>query len=231
MRRRRVLQAASALGTLGLAGCFGFGGGSSNPPPRQAEVYEQISANDGEVTVALEDDPEVESRAEIDGGAALSLGFAPPIGVAAAQKGGRGAGATGRGTGAYSGAPHNSHGRAIHHGRDDDDEWREDHADEIEEYDAAIQTVAIGYMGTTDEYSDDPPPVGPLDEWDQRWDDPEPDSTLSMSVDDEGWYRVGAELTSESGSHDFGWESVDFEVDESGGSYEVENPWQVSPRL
>lgn len=231
MRRRRFIRAASALGTLGFAGCFGFGGGSNNPPPRQAEVYQDISASDGEVTVALVPDPEVESRADIDASGVLTLGFAPPVGVAAAQKGGRGAGATGRGAGEYSNAPHNSHGRAVYHGHRDDDEWREDHADEIREYDAAVRTVAIGYMGTNEEYSDDPPPVGPLDEWDQRWDDPQPDSTLSMSVAEEGWYRVGANLASESGSHDFGWESVDFEVDESGGSYEVENPWQVSPRL
>ena len=161
----------------------------------------------------------------------LSVGFAPPIGVAAAQKGGRGAGATGRGAGEYSSAPHNSHGRAVYHGHRDDDDWREDHEDEITEYDATIQTVAIGYMGTTDEYSDDPPPVGPLDEWDQRWDDPETGTTLTMDVGEEGWYRVGAELTSANGSHDFGWESVDFEIDGSEGSYEVENPWQVSPRL
>ncbi|MDS0259304.1 hypothetical protein NDI56_07855 [Haloarcula sp. S1CR25-12] len=231
MRRRRFLRVGTAAGTLGLAGCFGLGGGNSSPPPRKAEVYDSISTNDGAIVVNLTADPTVESRADVDASLALSLGL--PVGRAAAAKGGgRGQGATGRGSGGWSSAPHRG-GRAIHHGHEDDDDWREEHENEISRYDAAIAVVALGYMGSQEEFSDDPPPAGPLDEsqWDERWTDPEPDQQLSMPVEQPGWYRVGSKLRSENGNQGFGWESVDFRVDQSGDGYEVENPWQVSPRL
>ena len=226
MRRRRFLRAGTAIGTLGLAGCFGFGGGGggSNPPPRKAEVYDTITTTDGDIVVELMADPRVESRTAAQNSLAL------PVGRAAAQKGGRGSGATGRGSGGWGGAPKRG-GRAIYHGDDDDDDWREDRRDEISWYGAAISVVGLGYMGTKSQYSDDPPPAGPLSEWDQRWTDAQADQRLSMDVGRPGWYRVGTRLTHENGDQNFGWESVDFRVDPAGDGYDVENPWQVSPRL
>ena len=227
MRRRNFLRIGTVAGALGLAGCIGGGGGGSNPPPRRAEVYDTIATSDGDIVVELTGDPRVESRAD-EASLALSVGL--PVGRAAAQKGGRGSGATGRGSGGWAGAPKRG-GRAIYHGHDDDDDWREDHRDEISWYGAAISAVGIGYMGTREQYSDDPPPAGPLAEWDQRWTDVQADQQLSMDVGRPGWYRVGTNLTHESADQNFGWESVDFRVDPAGEGYEVENPWQVAPRL
>jgi hypothetical protein len=229
MRRRRFLQVGIAAGVAGLAGCTSFGGGGNRPPPRKSAVFQTITVNEGTLAVELESDPWVNSRAEVDASTALSV--APPIGVAAGDKGGsRGVGATGRGSGGWISAP-KRRGYAVYHGYDDDD-WREDNRDEVRQYDAVPVTVGLGYLGTAAAYSEDPPEVGRLEQgWDQTWSDPEAGQQLTMSLEQPGWYRIGTELQSENGDHNFGWESVDFEVDQEGEGYDVENPWKISPRV
>jgi len=167
----------------------------------------------------------VEASLRLDPASSFAL-----VGSARAQKGrSGGSGATGRGSGGYRSAPHGRHGRALYHGDDDDDEWREDHRDEIEEYRATHQRVGVASLGSDSQYSDDPPEPGPVD-WDETWSEPESE-TLTYGDVQPGWYRVGSQLQAENGSHDFGWESVDFQVAESESGYEIENPWKVSPRL
>jgi len=194
-------------------------------------VYEDIEASSGNIVVETEPNPWVKSREDVSASLALQVGL--PVGRAAAAKGGgRGKGATGRGSGGWSDAPHYRKGRAVYHGHEEDDDWREEHEDEIEKYDATLATAGIVYLGTEDEYSDDPPPVGRPDQgWDQTWDDPSPDQQLSVTVEEVGWYRVGTKLEAEDGDHNFGWESVDFEVEESDDGFTVDNRWQVSPRI
>jgi hypothetical protein len=218
------------LATLGaLAGCLG---GSPNPP-RQSEVFNELSVSSGTLRIPLVSTPTVESRADVEASLgdldadASSLSI---VGSARAAKGsGRGSGATGRGSGGYSSAPHGRHGRAIYHGHDDDDDWREEHRDEIERYQATHQKVGLAYLGSDAQYSDDPPEPGPVD-WDETWTSPKKD-TLTFENLQQGWYRVGSKLVAKQGSHEFGWEAVDFEVDRESSSYDIENPWKVSPRL
>lgn len=229
MQRRSFIR-AGVLGLAGIGTLAGCSGSSSANPPRQSEVFNQVQVSSGTIEVPLVADPIVESRADVEASLNVGASVLPIVGVANAQKGGgRGSGATGRGTGGYSTAPHGRHGRAIYHGHDDDDDWREDHRDEIETYRASHQRVGLAYLGSDDQYSDDPPEPGPVD-WDQTWSDPE-EQTVTYENVQQGWYRVGSKLQAEQGSHDFGWEAVDFEVDEESSGYEIENPWKVSPRL
>jgi len=226
---RRSFVRASALGLVGIGSLAGCSGSSPNPP-RQSEVFDELQISSGTLQIPLVSDPRVESRADVSASLNVAPSALPIVGSARAQKGGgRGGGATGRGSGGYRSAPHGAHGRAIYHGHDDDDEWRREHDDEIRTYQAAVAAVGIAHLGTADEYSNDPPEPGPVD-WDNQWEDPE-QQTLTYGEVRPGWYRVGSKLEAEQGSHDFGWEAVDFEVDEDGSSYDVENPWKVSPRL
>jgi hypothetical protein len=224
MRRRRLLRTGVGTGlAAGLSGCLGiFGGGGSSPPPRVSEVFEDVSLQGDGVAIQLENEVTVESRADVS--ASLAAGLSP-VGVAAAQKGG-GGGRGGRGAGGYAGAPRNPNGHAAH--RADDDDWREDHEDEIERYRASIATLGVGYVGTDDQYEDDPPGPGPLSDWDRTMTEGSfAGETISVDVGREGWYRVGTELVAADGSHAFGWEALDFELDAT----EVDKTWKVSPRL
>ncbi|WP_018258539.1 hypothetical protein [Halomicrobium katesii] len=227
--RRRSFVRASVFGLAGvgsLAGCSG----STSTPPRESDVFDELRVSSGTLEVPLVEEPVVESRADVEASLDIAASGLSIVGTARGQKGGgRGGGATGRGTGGYVTAPHGHHGRAIYHGDDDDDEWRDDHRDEIEQYQAAHQRVGLAYLGSDDQYSDDPPGPGPVD-WDETWSDPGK-QTLTYENVRPGWFRAGSKLEAERGTHDFGWEAIDFEVTEEGGGYQIENPWKVSPRL
>ncbi|MCU4799276.1 hypothetical protein OB920_02685 [Halobacteria archaeon HArc-gm2] len=227
-----------------LAGCSS---GQQQSPPRQSKVFGELTVSGEAIEIPLVADPTVESRADIspnqaqisasqaDTSPSVGLDDVAPVGNARAGgrggRGGRGAGAQGRGAGGYSSAPKGRHGRAIYHGHpdDDDDEWRADHVDDLDRYQATHRTAAIAFLGPTASYSEDPPGPGPV-EWDETWENPDP-KTLTYSNLQRGWYRAGSHLTAENASHDFGWEVVDFEVTGSEGNYRIENPWKVSPRL
>lgn len=244
MRRRSFIR-ASAGGIVALGFLAGCSSDQQQPPPRRSKVFGELAVSDRALEIPLAADPTVESRVDISPnqgqvrasqagpGAPVGLDEVAPVGNARAGgrggRGGRGSGAQGRGAGGYGSAPKGRHGRAIYYGHDDDDEWREDHRDDIDRYQATHQTAAIAYLGSAASYSDDPPGPGPV-EWDETWENPDP-KTLTYGTLHEGWYRAGSHLTAENASHDFGWEVVDFEVTGSKGSYSVENPWKVSPRL
>jgi hypothetical protein len=247
VQRRDVLRSAVGVAAgIGLAGCLG---GDEGPPPRRANVFDDVSASDGQLQVELVDQPRVESRkdlgnASLDGVAAGTLpdGLSP-VGVASAQKGGgRGGGgssrgATGRGRGGYSGAPSGRHGWAVWHARDDDDEWRENHADEVEMYPARVDRMGVEFLGPTAEYEDRAPGPGYVPQA-TSWDDPDPGTTVSTglaaatSADTarEGWYRLGVHLVHRRGEADFGWQGADLKLDED-GSWGVDKAWHVRPLL
>ncbi|MEZ3117339.1 hypothetical protein RYH80_15590 [Halobaculum sp. MBLA0147] len=248
MRRRDALRGtAGLLAGAGLAGCLG---GDPAPPPRESRVFEDVSIADATLQIELVSQPFVESRKDVGASGALdskrggstvdlgaALGALSPIGVASAQKGGGGRGATGRGAGGYRSAPTGRHGWAVWHGSDDDDEWRENHAQEIEEYPADVDRIGVEYLGRESEYEDDPPGPGYVPEG-KVWDDPEPGTELTarlaaVSPTDgpaEGWYRVGVHLVHAEGTADFGWQGADLEVDNE-GSWIVDKAWHVKPRL
>jgi hypothetical protein len=236
MDRRKFLQSSAGLvAAASLAGCSG--GGDTPPPPRRSRVFADVSIQQQAVSVQLVQQPRVESRKAVgnDGNLASLLGGLSPVGVASAQKGGRGA--TGRGKGGYSSAPKGRHGWALWHGHDDADDWREEHDDEIRMYPADVSKMGLAYLGTDDQYEDDPPGPGPVP-WDESWDDPEEgtEATASLgavspgSTPAEGWYRVGVRLVHEDGGADFGWQGVDLEVDKE-GSWIVDKAWHVKPRV
>lgn len=231
MQRRRFLATVATLAPVALAGC----GSNASPPPRRAEVFADVELSGATLQIQLASDPEVESRVDDVGGANASLGGdAAPVGVARAAKGGRGA--TGRGTGGYSSAPKGRHGWAVYHGHDDDD-WREDHEEDLRMYDATVATLGVAYLGRDSQYEDNPPGAEPVP-WDRTWDDPEEGTAATVDVAAlspgdgarAGWYRVGAELVAEDGETNFGWHSADMEVD-AGGSLHVDEAWHVRPRL
>lgn len=227
MDRRSYLKHFAATATVVMAGCSG----GSSPPPRDANVYERVAAADGDIVVDLSAQPSVESRASLSSSQSLDAAVALPVGRAAAAKGGgRGSGATGRGSGGWSSAPKNSNGRAIYHGHSDDDEWREEHDDEIRRYRAVPAVVGAAYLGPESEYSDDPPEPGPV-EWDVRRTDPAAGETVEVPIQRPGWYRVGTRLEAAEADHDFGWESIDFRARQTSDSYELTEKWQVPPRL
>lgn len=219
-----------------MAGCL-FGGNNS-PPPRRSEVFDDVALEGSQLQIQLHSDVEVESRRENQG--ALDAGDAAanvaPVGAARAAKG-----AGGRGTGGYSSAPkHPRHGWAIWHGGDYADDWREDHRDEIQMYDATVATLAVAYLGTDSDYENDAPGPGPGEvSWGKTWEDPDNGASASADIaavspgdtPREGWYRVGTELVSRDGSVDFGWQAVDFEVDQQSGGWAIEKAWYVKPRV
>lgn len=233
MHRRRFVATLATLAPVALAGC----GSNTSPPARRAEVFADVELSGTTLQVELASDPEVESRVEDVGGANPSIARdvdPAPIGAARAAKGGRGA--TGRGTGGYSSAPRGRHGWAVYHGHDDDD-WREDHREDLRMYDATVATLGAAYLGPDHEYEEDPPGAEPVN-WDRTWDDPEGGTSAtvdlaSLSPGDgarPGWYRIGAELVAEDGATNFGWHSADMEVD-ADGSPTIDEAWHVRPRL
>ena len=251
MDRRQYLRVTAGAATAGLAGCLGFFGGDQSPPPRRAQVFADVRVQDAAVVVEFADRIEVESRQEVNAnlkGVADSDGIADPdgvadlapVGVADAQKGrgGRsGRGATGRGTGGYRSAPKGRHGWAVWHSHDDDDEWREDHDDEIRMYPARVDRLGLTFLGPTAKYEDDPPGPEPVP-WERTRDDPEPGETVraplsALTATDtprEGWYRLGVHLVHANGGADFGWQAADAKVDRE-GNWEMEKAWHVRPQV
>lgn len=241
MKRRRFLATGTAtLGaTLGLAGCVGgIGGGSgSAAPPRESEVFQSISMKQEALVVQLEKSPVVTSRADVGGNqnnkqqppSSGVFGALAPVGVASAGgRGGRGGrGATGRGRGGSGNVPSGRNGRNKWHGGSYA-AWHDDHDDEVEEYRCQISECGVGYLGSDEEYSDDPPGAGAV-EWDKTYSNPQ--QSMRYNNLQPGWYRVGAHLMSMNGSHDFGWEAVDFQMMSEGSGYSVANEWKISPRL
>lgn len=182
MKRRDFMRkagAAGTIGTVGLAGCIG--GGSNAPPPRKSNVVEAVKVSDDSLTVNLEDDTWIESRAELDGSgdtgtgdstqsslATGALASLSPIGVASAKGkgGGGGRGAAGRAAGGYSKAPKTGKGRAKYHGGAYVGTWRDDHDDEIEKYPAIVSLIGFAFLGTAEQFEEDKPGPGPVP-WDQ----------------------------------------------------------------
>jgi hypothetical protein len=236
-RRRFLATSVTTLGaTLGIAGCIG-GGNDSAAPPRESEVFQSISAKQEALVVQLEQSPVVTSRADVGGNQDNMqqpppngmFGSLVPVGVASAGgRGGRGGrGASGRGRGGSGNVPSGRNGRSKYHGGAYG-AWHDDHDDEIEEYRCQIPQCGVGYLGSDDEYSDDPPGVGKV-EWDKTYSNPQ--QTMRYSDLQPGWYRVGAKLMSMNGNHNFGWEGVDFQMMSGGSGYTVDNQWKISPRL
>lgn len=233
MNRRRFLRGSAGLAAgVGLAGCSILG--STAPPPRKAKVFDSVDLQGTTLTVALRSDVVVESRREESQGDVVAAGFLgglSPVGVARAAKG-----AGNRGAGGYSSAPKGRHGWAVWHGSNDDDDWRENHSDELRMYDATVATLGLAYVGSDNAYENDPPGPGPVP-WDQRVNDPEQGAQMQVGLGElaggtprEGWYRVGTELVSADGSMNFGWQAADFEVDNE-GRWIVDKAWHVKPRV
>ncbi|PSQ19383.1 hypothetical protein BRD00_01795 [Halobacteriales archaeon QS_8_69_26] len=227
-RRQFLTRGGVTVGAMtGLAGCFGlFGGGRNGPPPRQSQVFEVTEVRNGQLVVPLEDETWVKSRADVQGRvepASAGLADLSPIGVASAAKGG------GRGTGGYSSAPKGRYGhRGLLYARDDDDDWYEDHQDEIRTFGVVVAALGIAYMGSDAQFENNPPGPGPVD-WDRTVSNP--GGRVTHPVDSEGWYRVGAQLEGESVDHSFGWECIDMEVDRAAGGMEKDEQWKISPRI
>lgn len=231
MRRRQFIVGTGLAVASALAGCTDE---SNSPPPRKSNVIETVELDDGNLRIAPEDDTWVMSRYEPDDPQALAdpdrVGGLSPVGSASAKgKGGAGGrGATGRGTGGHSSAPRTHHGRAWWLGGSYADDWYDDHDDEVREYDVAIDTLGVAYLGTDDQFEDDRPGAGRVP-WDQTFSNAADAKTYS--VDRPGWYRIGAHIEGENVNHDFRWESVDVEVERSISGYEIDEKWKVSPRI
>jgi hypothetical protein len=200
-------------------------------------VFEDVSLNGREMQISLMSNPRVETRAENvqgdleAGGVAASL---LPVGRARAAKG-----AGSRGAGGYSSAPsHWRHrGWAIWHGGAYTDDWRDEHDDEIEEVQASVATLGVAYLGSDNDYENDTPGPGPVD-WDRTWDDPSNGGEMTVDIGAlspgsgprEGWYRIGTQFESSSGTIEPEWQAVDFEVDND-GRWLVDKAWYVAPRV
>ncbi|WP_049900726.1 hypothetical protein [Natrinema altunense] len=186
MNRRRFLRLGGgglAIATGGLAGCLG-GDDSDDPPPRKAEVFEDVSIADGTMEIDLASQPEVESTIDNVDESAI-VGSLLPIGTARAgsRSSGSGSGksgATGRGSGGYSSAPTGRHGWAIY-GAHSHGNWREEHGDETQMYTAALGALGVAYMGSNTQYRTSSPGPEPTD-WDQEWHDPDPGTTLEVDL-------------------------------------------------
>jgi len=239
MNRRTFIRGSAGLAAgLGLAGCSLLGG-TNAPPPRDAKVLEDVSLDGQTLEMTLESSVKVESRAETNqsdlGGGAVAASLLP-VGVASAAKGGRGA--TGRGSGGFSGARKGRHGWAVWHGGDYEDDWREEHSDELQMYDANVKTLGIAYLGDDNEYEENPPGPADVNNWDETWDNPEEGQTVTAGLaavspldsPREGWYRIGEELVSEDGEIDFGWQGHDLEVGRE-GNWAIDKAWHVRPRV
>lgn len=229
MNRRQFLGKTSlALATsASLAGCTG----EAKAPPRESEVFNSIATSDGDIVVTFENEPVVQSMADVKKGKKKALadpgflGALAPVGVASAGKGKGGKGASGRGRGGS--APPGRNGRKKWHGGSYNS-WHDDHDDDVDEYRANVSRAAIGFIASDAEYADDPPGAGAI-EWNETWRNPSGKKRYDASRP--GWYRVGAKLSAPGGGHDFGWEAVDFELVDSGDGYAVRNEWKISPRL
>ena len=237
MKRRTFVRGSAGLTAgLGIAGCLGFGGNNS-PPPRRAEVFEDVSLNGREMQISLMSNPRVETRAENVQGDIAAGGVVTallPVGVARAAKG-----AGSRGAGGYSNAP--SHWRhrswAVWHGGAYTDDWRDDHDDEIDEVQASVATLGVAYIGSDNDYENNTPGPGPVD-WDRTWDDPSGGAEITADIGAlspgsgprEGWYRIGTQFESSNGTIEPEWQAVDFEVDND-ASWRVDKAWYVAPRV
>lgn len=250
MNRRRLLRLAGSGVVVGVGGLSGCLSSDDSPPPRKAEVFDDVSIADGVMEIDLAADPTVESRVDAADSVATVSSVRPvspvlPIGTArAGSRSSSGtssgsSGATGRGTGGYSSAPRDDrHGWAIYGGHTNGG-WRDDHDDDISMYTAAIAALGAAYMGANSEYQNDSPGPEPVP-WDREWDDPASGTTLEADLADltggstasEGWYRVGTRLESPDGSVDFDWQAADFKLERaSTGGLSVDEAWHVRPRL
>lgn len=239
MDRRRFLVTSglTLAGTASVSGCLGLFGGQT-PPPRKSSVIADVTATDNGIVMKLPDQPWIQSRADVGNSDALAppdadaLASLSPVGVAAAAKGGP-VGATGRGSGGYRTAPRTHYGYAKWHGDDDDyDGWRENHADDVQKYDAAIAAIGIAYLGTNAQYSDDAPGPGkPPGGWDETKSSIDGSNVTYQTDLRDGWYRSGAHLQAAGADHDFGWEAIDYKVEQASSDPTVDRVWKVSPRL
>jgi len=237
MQRRTFLRGGVGIAfAAGSAGCLG--GSDSEPPARKAWLFEDISLDGTQLKIDVESNPRVESRKDPTQNAAVfGLLSRPvlPVGTARGAKGGGG-----RGSGGYGSAPgHHRHGGwAVWHGHHDDD-WRENHSDELKKYPASIATMGVAYIGSDAAYERDPPGPGPSDvSFDRTLGTVSEDSTKAVDLTDispggdvaEGWYRVGTELVGEDKDLDFGWQSVDFEIDDEINTT-IDKAWYVAPQV
>lgn len=230
MERRQFLSGVGSIGVVGaLAGCSNipFIGGDPGPPPRKAAVFERVNFSGGTLSAQLDSEPWVESRADVDA-EAVESSFGNP--AANAKGGGAARGGAARG-GGVGGVAAGTHGRAKHRKRDDDDEWRDNNEDELEQYAVAITTVGISRMRGEDAEEENLPGPGPADSWDETWSDVSGGQSISHNIDRQGWYRVGAEVEAQGDSHGFGWEAVDLEIEDEGSGLEAEEKWTVSPSV
>lgn len=173
MNRRTFIRAAGAAGaSMAIAGCIG--GGNSGPAPRQSEVVNKITADGTKLSIALESDALVESRAEIgstqqsmneDGvsGAIVEDALAiyanfGIIGTAAAK---------GRGRGASAASAKGRHGRPKWAGGGYA-AWRDEHEDEIEEYPAHVVGIGVAFLAGANAGESSLPGPGPVP-WDKQW--------------------------------------------------------------
>ncbi|WP_128478729.1 hypothetical protein [Halorussus pelagicus] len=231
MRRREFIAGTGLVAASAIAGCTG----NKSPPPRKSNVFQSIEARNGKLQVDIEDNTWVMSRLDDDDLNDLAdpgqVGGLNPVGSASAKGrgGGGGRGATGRATGGYGSAPKTGHGRAWWHGGAYANTWYDDHDDDVTKYGVGVAALGVAFLGNDFEVEDDAPGAGPVP-WDCRVTDP--NDTETCAIENDGWYRVGAELRGRNG-HDFDWECVDLKVDDGVATdgYEVEKQWKVSPRI
>ncbi|WP_254521979.1 hypothetical protein [Natrinema caseinilyticum] len=214
MNRRRFLRRTGeglAITAGGLAGCLG---NDAAPPPRKAEVFDDVTIEDGTMEIDLHSQPKVESQIDNVDEAAI-VGSLLPIGTARAgsrssSSGSRTSGATGRGTkSGFGSAPKGRHHWAIYGGHSHSS-WRDDHDDDLEMYRAVVATLAVAYIGTQVEYEAKSPGPGPANvTWDEEWTDPTQGATYEVDL---APLSSGAETEPESDSQsasETGTESTD----------------------
>lgn len=242
MNRRQFL-AVTATSTAALSGCGGILGGGGGPvaPPRESDVFEDVSVVEDVIEVTVESDPMVESIRDFGSSsslAPLNLGGLGFIGVASAAKGGGGGkGATGRGDGGARTAPTSRHlpGSHKYYGRTDDDDyddWEDDHRSDITQYDATITRVGVTQIGNENDDEDNlDEPGAPDHQWEKEVTNPS--GTITYTPEGAGWYRVGArvEPANADGTFSTPWESVDIELEETSSGYQAGEVWKVSPRF
>jgi hypothetical protein len=226
MNRRRFLATSATVGVLAMAGCSD----DETAPPRRSQVFENQRVTDGRLEVQLDPQPRVESREDVEAGL-VPIGF---VGRAAAAKGGgAGRGASGRGkSGNYGDAPkHSNHGHAMYGAGAYGNDYRDDHDDDIERYDASIATVGVARIGDPGDDEDDLEAYGDFDPDELTEYDASAGDAVTHPIDQgAGWYRTGAKLTGDSVDHDFGWSYLDVEV-EGAEEMSVGQHWKLSPRL
>lgn len=186
MNRRRFLRVTGggfAVGSAGLAGCLGD---DEAPPPREAEVFEDVSIEGERMTIELVEEPEVQStKDDVDAAVAALVGSLLPVGTARAgsRSSGSGSGvsgATGRGSGGDRTAPTDSNtGWAVYGGHSSG--HRHDREDEATTYRASIATLGVAYVGSNALYQSKSPGPEPVD-WDEEIDDPEPGASFEVDL-------------------------------------------------